>query len=570
MSPVTIYPHIDPVWPYLCTIAVFEALTVYLWQFRTIPGAKLLALCQAIKAFWLLSVVFYSISADIPTKLFWIRLSALTPVLLIYCWFKFILTLSEQKKTFPAVVRYGIPTIVVCLILIIFFDNQLGWHWKSISLDGQAFKAVFGPVSWATIGFSYFLGLLSIGLCIRWIFKVQGLRRQQAIALTLTPLFTLSGNILRRFPEFQAFAPQLIGLILGGLYTTWVFYRWQVYSILPLAHDAVSRSMIDGLLVVDEKGYIVEMNPTARTLFSSSGAVVGSRFQDLSATWPIMAHFHHTPDTPELEAIQPLPEGDRHFQITMTPLIATGDHLLGKVFMLKDITQQKQDQARLIAQQKALSTLAERDRLGRELHDTQGQFPGYVKTQAQAVRLLLNKGQAQDAAGLTEQLINAAEIAFLDEREAITCLKRSHLDWNFFQRLDEWLAQFRAMSGIAVQYRGPGQAPSPWLPPEAELHLLRVIQETLTNARKHAHANQITVELDCTPQEITITVADNGQGFDQALAQENGHFGLGIIRERVAEMGGQCTIQSSPADGTVLTVCVPPVPDSQTAGGMQP
>jgi signal transduction histidine kinase len=84
------------------------------------------------------------------------------------------------------------------------------------------------------------------------------------------------------------------------------------------------------------------------------------------------------------------------------------------------------------------------------------------------------------------------------------------------------------------------------------------VQEALVNARKHARAQRVRVACARAEGRLTRTVADNGRGFDQdsAVAQRGDHFGLRIMEERAAEIGGQLTI-SSHDGGTSVTVSVP-------------
>ena len=126
---------------------------------------------------------------------------------------------------------------------------------------------MFWPVGFVKIMFCYLLNLVGLGLSARWVLKTKGLRRRQAWALSIIPIFSFLENIIGYFPPFSGFLPQLTRFLLSGVYTTWAFYRWRVYSILPLAREAVADNMIDGLLVEDEKGYIVDMNPAAHICY---------------------------------------------------------------------------------------------------------------------------------------------------------------------------------------------------------------------------------------------------------------------------------------------------------------
>ena len=122
-----------------------------------------------------------------------------------------------------------------------------------------------------------------------------------------------------------------------------------------------------------------------------------------------------------------------------------------------------------------------------------------------------------------------------------------------------------AVSGIDLQIalsQAPGtQAsfalsgrPRP-LPMAAEVVLLRVCQEALANARKHAEAHSVTVRLGYDPAAVRLEVSDDGAGFDPD--RMNGGYGLSGMRTRVAEAGGTLTVCSNPGAGTRVSAAVP-------------
>jgi signal transduction histidine kinase len=102
------------------------------------------------------------------------------------------------------------------------------------------------------------------------------------------------------------------------------------------------------------------------------------------------------------------------------------------------------------------------------------------------------------------------------------------------------------------------------LPPEVEVTLLRIAQETLSNCRKHAQADQATITLSYMNNLVTLNVQDNGVGFDSAHPprrdardQNKGGFGLKGMRERVEMLRGTLLIESAPGEGTTLMAAIP-------------
>jgi signal transduction histidine kinase len=96
-------------------------------------------------------------------------------------------------------------------------------------------------------------------------------------------------------------------------------------------------------------------------------------------------------------------------------------------------------------------------------------------------------------------------------------------------------------------------------PPEVTAALVRVLNEALANAAKHANAAAVAVELRSLPGAVTVVVADDGGGFDPEAAggSENGHLGLSLMRARAREAAGDLEIRSAPGGGTTVSARFP-------------
>jgi signal transduction histidine kinase/DNA-binding NarL/FixJ family response regulator len=234
-------------------------------------------------------------------------------------------------------------------------------------------------------------------------------------------------------------------------------------------------------------------------------------------------------------------------------------------------------------QQQAIAMLRERERLARELHDNLGQVLGYVNTQAQATRTALETDQVPQARELLDQIAGVSRSMLTDIREYIlgvqvgTMLQTSEpiipTSGAFVAALDTYMREFEQIWHIRTTLRLPPNAREVAFAPTIETHLFRVVQEALTNIRKHASASHVEVALQlpltasepttaADTRELVITITDNGQGFavhaHNGTAPSGGHgFGLTSMRGRVAEIGGTLTIESIPTAGTTLTVQVP-------------
>jgi signal transduction histidine kinase len=549
------YQPIHYIWFYLMVIAVLEGLAVYIYQFRGLPGARPLFYCQVCKSLWLLGLVISSISPALPQKMFWISLEQIMAVLFPYLWLLLITELSRGDQKIPRMLHYIFGGIVSLLCLTILTNSWSGLHWSKVWLHGQVLTGVKGPMFHVAFINSYLLNTINYGLTITWFFKTKGLRRRQALLFMIMPLFSWAGHMVNLIPGGYIFEPEPSGFLLAGLYITWFFYRWRVINILPHAQEAVVRNMIDGLLIVDEEDYIVALNPAAQVIFDGISVEVGGKFQKLVDKWPALALSGSSLKQQSTEAAREYPDGVRYYQINITPLNSEGDHFIGKVFVLKDITRQKQDHTQLLEHQKALAVLTERERLGREIHDGQGQIWGYLQLQLQTVHKMLSNSQIAAADEQVNQLLAITKDLHTDVRESITGLKNVALaDWNFTATLQEYLEWYEKNYDIAARLTLRKEATTNLLDYNSEVQLLRIVQEALTNIRKHAKARHVEVIIQKLDGKAVIRVVDDGCGFEPANIKGGQKYGLQIMQERAEEAGGHFTIESKPGTGTTVTV----------------
>jgi signal transduction histidine kinase/ligand-binding sensor domain-containing protein len=201
--------------------------------------------------------------------------------------------------------------------------------------------------------------------------------------------------------------------------------------------------------------------------------------------------------------------------------------------------------------------VGERSRIARELHDTllQGFSGVTMEMQALASRL-----PASEERGALDEIIRDAGNCMREARLSVSGLRQAGSGGGAAESgLAEAIAQVarqltetrEVKLRLALDRRRCG------LKADVEYNLVRIVQEAVANAVKHSGARVIEVTLACTEKEVTVSVADDGAGFDEeAIGQEAGHYGLTGMRERAGQIGGVFELRSEPGRGVMVSVMI--------------
>jgi signal transduction histidine kinase len=213
------------------------------------------------------------------------------------------------------------------------------------------------------------------------------------------------------------------------------------------------------------------------------------------------------------------------------------------------------ENARLLERSRELSIVEERNRLARELHDSVSQKLFGLVLGAESAGTLLDR----DPGAAAEEVARIGELA----QEALGELRGLIFELRPASLEDEGLAatlrkevdMLQRVHGRAIELRIAG---SPYCAPEAEGEVLRVAQEALNNALRHAEAERIELRMEARDGRLIVTVADDGIGFDPGdRGLRARRLGLTSMEERARGLGGTLAVVSRPGEGTTVTLEVP-------------
>ena len=196
----------------------------------------------------------------------------------------------------------------------------------------------------------------------------------------------------------------------------------------------------------------------------------------------------------------------------------------------------------------------ERALLARELHDSIAQSLAFLKIQVQLMRSATHKGQVDQVATALNELDEGLKESINDVRELLVHFRtRTNTD-DIEAALQETLQKFRHQTGLPAHLQTEGTGLP--LPSDVQVQVLHVVQEALSNVRKHANASQVTLTVHKGAQ-WRFSVQDDGVGFDTVSTKPETHVGLQIMRERAARIGARVDLSSESGAGSVMTLTLP-------------
>ncbi len=221
----------------------------------------------------------------------------------------------------------------------------------------------------------------------------------------------------------------------------------------------------------------------------------------------------------------------------------------------KELLEQLQaTQGELAALEREAGAVAERERIARDIHDTLAQGFTSIVMLSQAGEAAAVEGQGSEAAARLRQIQETAREGLAEARALVGAMTPPALEGD---RLPDALARlvdrFARDTGVAADFTVDGEPGS--LSATSDVVALRATQEALANVRKHAGATRVQVRLTYDEDGATVSVSDDGAGFDPASPRPG--YGLDGLAQRVESVGGLSSVESSPGAGTRVRVRVP-------------
>lgn len=368
----------SPYSPYLFISAGISFLMAMLvWRRRTAPGATPLSILLGLTSVWALASALLLESSGILLRELWFAILSVSAILSNPVLLSFSLEYTDHQNYLSKrslLVIYFLPILTAILCIT---TNYHHLFYEKVDFSSQSstdfLALVPGPFYWIYTVYSYAIALFIFVLILIDFFQTSWTYRKQTVTILLGLLFPFIGNVI--YTVFMgvgkgAFDPTPLLFTVMGIFMACGFFWFQLFEVVPIARHTLVEHMQDGVIVVDIKDRIVDVNPsTLKYLNWERSAPVGVHVQELITSW--YEQFSNMPVELYIQT-EVHKEGNpgSYFDLRVEPIYNKQNILTGRLIVFRDITRQKMSEKALLeAHDRLRLHLKEIELLQIELHE---------------------------------------------------------------------------------------------------------------------------------------------------------------------------------------------------------
>ncbi len=576
--------------PLVVAAAILAPTAVYALRRRDVRGAVWYAVLLLAVAFWCAIYALELVADDAASKLLLQKIKYIGILTIPVAWLGFILDfLARERQLVTQVTRALIPVSAVLLALA--WTNEVhGLFWGRMTLVRSGDLSVLsgrGPGFWVNIVYIYLAVWAGVGVLVAQAFRQPYVYRKRVAVLILSAVLPWMGNVmfLARHPSLQMIDPAPLLFAATALASSIAVFRYGVLHPVPTLRDARIAVIGDGLVVLDRKAAVADMNRRAeRILGRQRSDVAGRRIRELVAGIECREQGEWRQDLR-----LPGPEGDRIYDVSVTPMRNARQRLTGYVVVLHDVTERRdlEEQLRQAQKMEAVGKLA-----GGVAHDFNNLLTAILGFATLAEEDVPADSTVRDALW---QIRRSAEQAAILTRQLLAfgrrqILQPEVLDLNRVVSTVE--PMLRRLIGEDITIVTELAADLPSLRADRS-QLEQVLLNLAVNARDAMPTGGVLTIRTFTATEVgpradgdalpdgtyvALEISDTGEGIEAQVLErifepffttkEFGRgtgLGLSMVYGIVKQSGGDVRVRTTPARGTTFTVLLPAAGAPQTA-----
>ena len=545
------------------------SLTIYVWRKRAVPGSIYFTLLMAAVTEWALMYTIGSSIVEAPTVIFCAKLAYLGVVAVPPLWLLFTLAYIRRQSWLTSrwiVLLWVIPLATIGIVM----TNE--WHglmWSAITPVSGVPSRIFehGPWFWVNVLYLYILLMTCAIILIKAYRDSCAAYRNQIAILLLGIVFPWAGHVL--YVTKLNFIPgldlTLIAFICTGILYALGFFRYQLFDLVPIAREMVITEMAEGVLVLDGLNRIVDLNPAARKLLSTTDAAVGRSVETVLTRWPdLVERCRERKESVTEIRLNDLDES-RWLDVRTSPMNRGKRQPPGLLIILHDVTERKRNEEalrqsnkslqaemkeRALAQEIIRTSLREKEVLLKEIHHR-------VKNNLQIISSLLNLQSGtshENSSALKESQSRIRSMALIHEK-LYQSENLSHINFSeYVASLTNYLSRSYILSQnvtIEIDIKGISLDVDRAIP--CGLIINELVSNSLKYAFKDGRTGKLRVGMSRDGDRYILTVGDNGVGLPPGFDfRESQSLGLQLVTTLVDQIEG--TIELEKTAGTVFTI----------------
>ncbi|MFB6150171.1 MAG: histidine kinase N-terminal 7TM domain-containing protein [Haloarculaceae archaeon] len=551
-------PHVPVV---LLSAIVGAGVALLAWLHRDTPGARPLTVFVTAASLWSLAEGITLASPTLGGKVFWTHVTWTVTPLVPLAWLATVLAYAEHDWRLTPRRLAALLVEPVAFVALVWTNDRHGLVWADFSTDITNGYVVLtrevGLAFWGHIAYSYFLFAVGAAVLVQLNFRTNRVFRTRSTVLLVAAFVPLLANALSVFglvpPEYDLTS---VCFVLAGVVVAVAVFRNNLLSVAPatrdLGREAVVKDIDDQVLIVDDDGRIVDLNPAAERLLDvSTDSVVG---EPLASVDESIADAIADVDAGQTELELDGPTGRHYYDVRVSSLYRGYGTIRGRVVSLRDVTDRRQREQRLDVLNRLL-----RHNLRNEMNVVAGNaelLADYVDSPT-AGKYLDRIDETVDTVVERSNKVGALTRALDDDASSAVDLERVASD-----------------AAASVRESAPNAKIAVDVPDgltvDGGSSIELAVEELLTNAVEHHDGESPTVEVTAErtgDRAVELSVADDGpgiadqertvieQGYETALRHGSG-VGLWLVAWVVREHGG--TVEFAERDdGTTVVVRLP-------------
>lgn len=511
---------------------------------------------------WSFTSIMQNSTMNLGSKILWAKIAYPSHAIAPLAWFIMILQLTGRKHLLTNR-NIALLSVVPAFTILAAFTNYHGILWQNLYLYTRngflMLGKTYGLWFWIHSIYSDSLNILSVVIAFNFIKRQAPLYITRYACLVFSVLFVTTVNAA----YLMHLTPVDLSSIAWGAVSPFIIrtlIQDNLFGLIPIARYHVMENLTTGVILIDLKDRIVDMNQAAEDIFkTSANKIIGIDAFIFFNSWTELLHQlkDRNENNNQLFCFK-----DGKYYKSKCFLINKKNRILGKILLIEDITKEYEIQTQLLNSQRTVAIQEERERMARDLHDDLGQVLGFINLQSQAIQEYLKKGNLETASLCLERLSDIARQTHNNVRETILEMHGETVSSKitaetFYQKLARELQLFEKNSGIHILSDFTEVNKNNIWFSKSTIQIIKIIREILNNIQKHANATETKVVCLENNNIFSLSISDNGQGFDAEIIDKATHLGLQFMEERTEELGGHIQILSKAGEGTKIMLTIP-------------